>query len=1478
MPTYNPLVVEGHRFGLNTRSKPHQLAPGECVTADNVDFSQNSERKRSGTIPVMLGRVDNAIRGPAPGTSCYVHGSDHAIEHAAAIAEVRGSDSNPSAANILSTPHQRFDFHHHRQGCIVIADDDMNEIQSLEPKTGNPIWAVEFLLWTDNIPFLKTDRVAATPAQLNFQQVIASASFLTTQKWELIAIPDTTSVNRVALALVIYTGGNIANPNYFFYSQGNERAWLEPGKKTWISFIWDGVDHIRTKYWKEGNTSVLDSDQVVPGPLLAAGNGGGVPCPIVIGRRSFLQNNDTGTRIREMGWNGCVSEIRFWDASITGGNLPTRWGIVSADPPAANDWYVDRELEDFQFSTIDEDTAASKDLKLVYQFKHDLVGTTNAGVPVPDEQTRFIRARYRNPAAPANKAAAWLTGADATWIPGEGALGQFALGFCPGGVTDGFESVYLNGLKNDTTHYSGYKTFIGGLRIPNGWAYLTQNQDPATATTSLAWPKGFSVRVTVRPQGLSLISSDQFVIWQVCAVRKGVPSGAVGEDDYSVVPVMELAIAVNGGDFRFRWTIVDASGSPTVLWSTNAVTVGQTYTLLTTTRWEQINGADSRTTNLFIDGALDQTDTGASTPPFLSQATDSETTTIPDTNDNDKDGRDFCYPMSLGFSSATAEFDVASPVAPWSTRFGSQSVQIGQTPFGSRCYWAFHNNKTQKGANDGVPYRGQDAFIGDIGDVQIWSTCLSESEARSFVDRGPDAKEALKYGPRLLSNWKFDEGTGVLAKDSGTLRNHIRFNPYPLVSFQTGAIKRTTRPPVLGLWQLRSGSVNSSLAPKRNVYALAGGNVHQMKTDDNGEYYLESIGRCLTPELYNPTQFTQRLPTAFQFNEMLYICTGAGPVKRVTNGQLYDAGLTPPFGNIGDDQTNPGWRESDRDGTFNVYGQALFAADEGAFEQDGVTGWMMTYYDPTSGIESAPSRVMYFDTTTADSIGTTTGWKRATLDMMPHSPQPNATKVRIYRTTRNGLPLLFLAEVDSCRTFVDTRTDFELGSPCTSWLNYPPPQNARLGVAFGARVIYSGVPEDPGTIFFSLLGQPGAVPPQYRITVPDEVTALFPLNDRVLVCTRRAIYALFDTGGDISFQGLEQPPIQLSELRKDIGCLGHHTGQLVEGIGWVFLGERGLYATNGQEFRYLSERVEPLFRAMDLSRAHAFTSTLNKKRDQYILFYNDACISDGRCDRAVVWDWARGEGGAFSTMSDIMAVSTAIVEDPDTGVDRIWLGDWSGQVFEFDPPDQDVNSGGVISGPTTGTVLATKLDVKGTGKYTRFYLTDAGGLPTDGAGLRGVRINLVNDGVPWNDIPMLVIANDGNVVEVESDNASVTDPTGFTWQLGAYGYDWKMGQMDFGNPGTMKVGSKAIIKYGIPGGTALTATAQWDANPIQEYTMNPEHEIDPIAPIRGRGRKLQLGFTDKSYSAPSGLANNPIEITAIEVDWRQRGRSTYIGS
>lgn len=52
-------------------------------------------------------------------------------------------------------------------------------------------------------------------------------------------------------------------------------------------------------------------------------------------------------------------------------------------------------------------------------------------------------------------------------------------------------------------------------------------------------------------------------------------------------------------------------------------------------------------------------------------------------------------------------------------------------------------------------------FMGQINEVQIWSTALSRTEINHFMANPPSIPQ-----DNLLSSWLFDEGTGTNATDS----------------------------------------------------------------------------------------------------------------------------------------------------------------------------------------------------------------------------------------------------------------------------------------------------------------------------------------------------------------------------------------------------------------------------------------------------------------------------------------------------------------------------------------------------------------------------------------------------------------------------------------------------------------------------------------------------------------------------------------
>ena len=1041
-------------------------------------------------------------------------------------------------------------------------------------------------------------------------------------------------------------------------------------------------------------------------------------------------------------------------------------------------------------------------------------------------------------------------------MSGSSKLANYALSIVPGGPS-GQEYEYAKALWNATWHYGGYRMFGAGIRVPFSNGYLKH----ATSTSGSAeqeWPDAMSFRVAFRADGVDS-SGTGGTILEICAARRGATFG-----NYGVQPAIRIFLSP-GASRKLSFGVSDSSGVETVIASTTTIAYGTEYVGVFTVRWWWTG---DRRMCLYLDGVQEDTDTSAvSDKPYASETTGSDTTSP---NTDGEDGRNANFPMSIGMSCITTSAAIGTPPEPWPFRYGSQQLGVTANPAGNRLYWAAHNNETKMTPNSGVVYRGAYVFAGAIGSIQIWGKELSESEARRFVDRSPNAQEITAYGREILSSWDMSEGKGTIVRDAGTLGNHLYINPYPTLKVQQGVLWRDEKPTILSLASRREREVVDGVNI-RETYAIAEGTVHKLHYD--GGYYLTPIGRCMTREMWEPENKARTLPTWFEFGNQLFFCPGLGPVKRISNGKVLDAGMTPVFGDIGQDQTHLGWREFDRDGTFVVTRTDAASSAETVFAEDVRYGWAVTFYDPESGVESAPSRLMFL---TTSSSGGTDGWKSALLGPLPKSPQKNVTKYRIYRTTQNGSEFKLVDEIDTAIFYLDTKTDLELEFPLDSNLNFPPPLNVNIGIAFGARAFYAGSPENPSVVYYSFQGDPGSCPPQYQIDVQEEVTALLPLNDRVLVGTRTRWYALFDTGGDISINSPDQPPVQLATLTTEVGCLGHHGCVMVPGIGFVIPTGRGLYATNGTEFRYLSSRVEDYWKALNFNAGARFVGISNKKNNQYILFHSIAADEVAENNRALVWDYGNN---SFSIYDSMNVVNAANVEDADNGVERMLLLGNKGNVWEFDPPDATVNADGVSSAPYSGTVVSSKKDPLGSGKYTRIRLASTNQLPTSGNGLRGVVVYFYGSGgTAWNSSPCQILWNDGQYITIEATNATTTQLTSsYTWKLGPYKAQWVSGKMDLGAPTMLKKVGKLQIEWGEAGGTTFRAGVKFDEQGEQAYTtLNPSRRFDTVAPVLGRGRNMTISLTDST--ATGGETNNAWDVREIELDFFPKGRSTFVGS
>jgi len=1453
--------MKGARFGLNTADRPEDLSPGEATEALNVHFASNTIRKRSGHRPRLAGDPSNTLSGGIPSASLYVVGEEWWTDQDQAV-----KDTQPTTS-ALPDRVGRKDFYNQRQGLIVIPENDLTGMR-LDCQENDVNWAIEVPLWTDSLPlFRNLTSDTANSIIVVAKSLNTSNSVGTSSQWAVRIIP---SGDRLHAVLTLYEGSSHTAGTDFGYSNAGERAWIQPGRKVWLAWKYtQSTATITSYYWIEGATSVVSSGSAGNVASTLRTNGvGGDTYPICIGRRLAMNNAVSGTVRFELGFNGVVSDLRYWECpSGSTLDLPTNWATVTADPPASTDWYVDTEIPDEQLTTDTNvengNIAQDRDLVAYWQFKPELVGVTAAGTSVPAEAGRFIRPRYRSSGA--TTPLAWLTGADATWIAGSGALGSYGLALTPAGPSgqeyrlgDAFYSQVTAGRSY------GYQIFRGGLRIPNGSFYMNPTSD---AASGYAWPSAMSVRVAIRVDALPTDPNYEEVIWEMAVARRGATA-----IQYAVNPMLQLSIVRTGGAWKFRWRVTDGAAPPvaTPIYSSTVPAAGSTYVVAATARWWS---STSRKIAIYVNGVQESSSTTAGSKPLVSQTTAADSLSP---NEDDEDGRDSSFPMSVGYTNETIEganSSAGNPPSQWNFRYGcfATTEVYGTTNRPNRPYWGLHTNETKMTPNSGIPYRGNKPFIGVIGSLQIWRNYeLNESEARRFADRSPNEQEIQSFGQYLASSWDMEEGQGTTIYDRGYLKNHLPLNPLPTVKVQTGVFGRRTRHPLLALAQRRERQVRSG-TPVREVYAIGTGTVHKMVADSNGDDYLSPIGRCHTPQEFDWSNKALDLPTWFSFSDQLFFCTGLGPVKRITNGKVLDAGLTPAFGDIGQDQTSLGWREFDRDGTFELLPFAAASSGETVFVETGRYGYCITFYDPESGIESPPSRLLWITVSSGGSFG----YKGILLANLPKSPQPNVTKYRVYRTAKDGSEFKLLDEVDINWGWYDTHDDLDLGAPIDSQLNFPPPQNARIGISFGARAIYAGVKETPNTVYYSLLGQPGSVPPQYQLTFPEQITSLMPYNDRVLVGTNNRVYALFDTGGDIAINSADPPPVQYAVITEETGCVGHHACVMVPGVGWVFPGERGLYATNGSEFRHLSDKVEPYWNTLNFNAAPRFVGVLHQRDGQYIMYHSLSSDDSHRNTRALVFDYKKG---TFSTFDGLNVLNAAIVEDDDTGVDRIVTTDYFGNLWEYDPPDATVTADGITAAPYTGTVISAKKDAHGTGKYVRIRLSNTGQLPVAGSGLRGVGLYIANGASPWNTSVCRVVWNDTEYVHIESANATTSDPTGFSWKLGSYIGRWTSGKMDLGAPTLLKRAAKVQLEYGIAGGSTLGASFKWDEQAAQTYsaTLSQARRFDTIGSILGRGRNCQISVYDST--ATGGETNNPWDIREIEWDFFPKGRATFIGA
>jgi hypothetical protein len=1433
MPSYRLTQAKGHAYGLNQKTRSTELAPGEAVVAQNVEYDNDSVKKVKGCANVCRGDVDGVFKGGAPPSWLYLQGDPWWVEHPEVDAARQALlQTGASLGNFFRSPF------HARQGVVMIPEGAAQNPLALDVQSTDE-WGVELNLWSDDVHFQPVDPASTTKPYQRITVLSKGWSVWSGEgnyQWRIVLKPvDASTVTgdvTFYIALEIWDSVNFTTAPSEFTLAANA-AIFYPGERFWVAWTFDpdaGANGEITSWYRRLNAAVpstQSSTTAVGATLAANGNigAGNDGCPIMVGGQvahgagaNPPETFDIGSPGRN--FNGVVGELRFYDESVANAAPFPTWDDLYA--------YYDREFNAAEFLASGlKDTV---DLKMVFTFALDQIVSG-----------RFILPRYST-ASPLNNGA-WLTGADAQWVSSPSTkLGDTALAFMPSGPNFSEQNAaFYRGLVaqaldaaagHNTLGVSGDlgpEMFAGGIRVPNGNQYLANKGDGATATGP-EFRDGMSAAVAFTTYDVNSDNITTRVLLTLCTARHG----AADNYDYEVTPIFQLRIAASGGNWRLSGRVRDSAGTLRNVLGTTNLAANTDYVGVVTCSFDSGN----YNIHLYLNGTSEGSATGANGKPPMSQATSSAAT---GDNKNDDDGRDLCFPMMIGCSPSV--IDAFPPRNDKFFMFGAESTVGADDSAGgaaaARRYWAFHRNfssigDVKKTPNAGVAYRGFQAHRGTIGWIGIWAKMLTQSEVLRISEMPPSDQDARGYGQDLLSLWLFNEGSGSICYDKGSLGNNLRIHEESQVRGVAGPFGReSAKGQLLQLAEYRSRTPREG-SPRRELYALSEGSLLRLVDDGAGEKTWESI---------SSHQFTDtsRLGSVFRYADFVYWCPGSGPVLRISNNRVTSAGIAPPFSSLQNDFK--GWQEGDRDGTFQILQGASSPAN---FEQNGTWLYAVTFYDPESGTESPPSRSCLWKVNGNDA-------ESLTLFALPRPHDKHVRKYRIYRSSKNGGQLLFLDEVNIQAYYVDSKPDAELGIPLTAQQNFPPPQDANIGIQWGARAAYAGSPESPATLFVSKESFPEACPFEYRLTLVSgksaEITGMHVMQGRLVVFLQDTVFQVTDAGGDIGVGGLVQQPLNLKQIGDQTGCVGHQTLEWIDQVGLVFAGERGLYVTgDGVSSTYIGERVEPFWAGLDKTSWRTWHAVHWRNRHQYIMFCSDGAVA-GRNNLALVWDYKRN---AFSTRTGIEARHSQVIEDENTGVDRLYVTDYLGQMWELDTDDD--NYGATIAGATSGTVQAGAT-------ATIIPLVSDSSLPVTADGLRGVELLINSERVRIASNTANSVTLEGPLLAVPAEN----DP----WKLGSIAAEYKLGKLDYQAPTRLKQTPWVELSLEANSGSLVEVTASLDDRAEQRFVdEDAGKDHGRVGPIMGRHNEIQVGVKDD-------LPDNPWEVKDILFAHHLKGRTSW---
>jgi len=249
-----------------------------------------------------------------------------------------------------------------------------------------------------------------------------------------------------------------------------------------------------------------------------------------------------------------------------------------------------------------------------------------------------------------------------------------------------------------------------------------------------------------------------------------------------------------------------------------------------------------------------------------------------------------------------------------------------------------------------------------------------------------------------------------------------------------------------------------------------------------------------------------------------------------------------------------------------------------------------------------------------------------------------------------NLPLSQVTFIDQAATYGPANpTGPTLGSQAL-WFTLAP----RFLNVYNNALFMAGFSSLPSTVYFSAVGEPELIGVtqsfQVRTNDSDVLTGMCNYISQQMIFKNRSFFSL---------NGTDSTNYTLNQISDEYGCISNRAAVVFNDILW-FLDQKGLCQYNGSQVEIISNRLESVFKRMNLVAAqdHAAMLHVKLRNEVWALFPIDGATFN---NHLVVYDYV---ANAFSEWSGPQMASMALMFDPNNQFTPTF-GDYTSSINYF---------------------------------------------------------------------------------------------------------------------------------------------------------------------------------------------------------------------